>query len=61
MHCVLVKDFCCYYLQALCTEKKKLKCHVKDGFKINSKQMIKTPKKVNMLDVKILKEILNHD
>ena len=37
------KQFCCYCLQAFSTEKT-LKCHVKDGFKINGKQVIKMPK-----------------
>ena len=57
----LSKIFVVIIYKLFVQKKKKLKCHVKDGFKINSKQMIKTPKKVNMLDVKILKEILNHD
>ena len=58
MHHVLIKDFntfmydhtlyCgrkrfCYCLQAFSTEKM-LKCHVKDCFKINGRQMIKMPK-----------------
>ena len=38
------KYFCYYCLQALSAEEI-LKCHMKDYFKINSKQMIKIPKK----------------
>ena len=34
------KHFCCYCLNAFSTEEI-LKCHVKDCFKINGKQMIK--------------------
>ena len=40
------KYFSCYCLQDFST-KKILKCHVKDCFKINGKQMIKMHKKVN--------------
>ena len=40
----------------LLVQKKMLKFHVKDCFKTNGKQMIKMPKKVNMLDSKIMKE-----
>ena len=59
-HYVLIKDFnafiydhtlhrgkkhlCCYCLQSYRTEEK-LKCHVKDYFKINSKKTITLPKK----------------
>ena len=51
-----IKHFCCYSLQALSTEKI-LKFNVKDCFKINSKQMIKMPENVNMLDSKTMKGI----
>ena len=36
------KHFCRYCLKAFST-KKKLKCHVMDCFKVNSKQLIKIP------------------
>ena len=49
------KHFCCYCLQPFSREET-LNCHVKDYFKINGKQMIKIPEKVNMLNSKILKE-----
>ena len=45
------KHFCGYCLQALSTEKI-LKCHIKDGFKINSKQNIIMPKKVKYVKFK---------
>ena len=51
LHCER-KDFCRYCLQAFNTEKKK---HAQDCFKVDGKQMIKIPKKVNMLDSKIMK------
>ena len=38
------KHFCHYCLQAFRTAEK-LKCHIKDCFKINGKQTIKMPKK----------------
>ena len=38
------KHFCCYYLQPFKTAEK-LKCHIKDCFKINGKQTIKMAKK----------------
>ena len=38
------KHFCRYYLQAFRIAEK-LKCHIKDYFKINHKQTIKMPKK----------------
>ena len=38
------KHFCCYCLQAFRTAEK-LKCNVKDCFKVNGKQTIKMPKK----------------
>ena len=38
------KHFCRYCLQAFRTAGK-LKCHIKDCFKINGKQTIKMPKK----------------
>ena len=37
------KHFCYYYLQAF-IPKEKLKCHIKDCFKINGKQTIKVTK-----------------
>ena len=70
MHYILIKDFntfiydhilnhrrkhfCRYYLVAFSTEKI-LKRHMKDCFKINAKQIIKMPKKVNTLNSKTLK------
>ena len=39
----------CYCLQAF-SRPEILKSHVNDCFKINGKQMIKIPKKVNILD-----------
>ena len=42
------KYFCRYSLQAFRTTEK-LKCHIKDCFKINGKQTIKMSKKVNIL------------
>ena len=48
------KHFCRYCLQDFYT-KKILKGHVKDYFKVNGKLMIKIPKKVNMLDSKVIK------
>ena len=42
------KHFCRYCLQAFSTEL--LKRHIKDCFKINEKQKIILPKKVNMLN-----------
>ena len=36
--------------------RKILERHIKDYFKINGKQRIKIPRKVNILDLKILKE-----
>ena len=44
------------HLCMIITTSRKKTCHVKDCFKINGKQMIKMPKKVNMLDSKIMKE-----
>ena len=49
------KHFCCYCLQSFSTEEI-LKRHVKNCFKINGKQRIITPKKVNTLDLKIMRE-----
>ena len=43
LHCGR-KHFCGYCLQAFRTAEK-LKCHIKDCFKINGKQTIKMPKK----------------
>ena len=49
------KPFCRYCLQALSTEEI-LKNHIKDCFKISGNQNIIMPKKVNMLNSKIMKE-----
>ena len=49
------KHFRRYCLQAFRTVEK-LKCRIKDCFKINGKQTITMPKKVNMLNSKILKQ-----
>ena len=49
------KHFCRYCLQAFSTEKI-LKCQIIDCFAINGKQRIIMPKKVNMLNSKIMKE-----
>ena len=38
----------------------KMNCHNKDYFKINGKQKIKMPEKLNKLDSKIIKENLSH-
>ena len=46
------KHFCCYCLQAFSTEEI-LTCHIKDFFKINGKQRIKMPKRVEYLEFKI--------
>ena len=45
------KHFCCYCLQAFRTAGK-LKCHIKDCFKINGKQTIKMSKKVKYIKFK---------
>ena len=45
------KHFCRCCLHVFITEKF-LKCHIKDCFKINGKQRIIMPKKVNMLNSK---------
>ena len=37
-----------------------MNCHNEDCFKINGKQRIKMPEKVNKLDSKIMKENLSH-
>ena len=60
MHLCRIKDlgrkhFCRYCLQAFSTEKI-LKRHLKDYFKTYDKQKIKMSKKVNELNLKILKE-----
>ena len=47
--------FCRYCLETFITEEL-LKRHIKKCFKIDGKQRIKVPKKMNMLDLKILKE-----
>ena len=49
------KHFCRYFLQVFRTAEK-VKCHIKDCCKINGKQRIKIPKKVNKLHSKIMKE-----
>ena len=49
------KDFYRYLSQAFRTEEI-LKLHIKDCFKTNDKQNIIMPKKVNMLNSKIMKE-----
>ena len=54
IHYIVAEKFYRYYLQAFSTEKIS-KCHVKDYLRINSKQMIKTPKKVTKLDSKVMK------
>ena len=46
--------FCRYYLQTFSTGQI-LKGHVNDCSKINGKQMIKLPKKVNMVDSNVMK------
>ena len=54
LHCGK-KNLCHYCLQAFSTEEI-LKRHIKDCFKINDKQKIIMPKKINMLNSKIMKE-----
>ena len=49
------KNVCRYHLLVFST-KEILKRHTKDCFKINGKQRIIMPKKVNMLNPKIMKE-----
>ena len=49
------KYFCRSCIHAFITDKI-LKRHIKDCFKINGKQMIEMPRKVTMLNSKILKE-----
>ena len=49
------KHFCRYCLHAFIAEEI-LKRHIKDCFKINGKQTIKMPKKVDLLNSEILKE-----
>ena len=49
------KHFCCYCLHAFIT-KEILKLHIKDCFKINGKQTIKMPKKVEYVKFKNFKE-----
>ena len=50
-----IKHFYRYCLQPLRTADI-LQCHIKDCFKVNGKQTIKIPKKVNILNSKISKE-----
>ena len=50
------KYSCHYCLYAFITEEI-FKRHIKDSFKINGKQKIKMPKKMNIITSKILKEI----
>ena len=52
------KTFCGYCLQAFST-KEILECHINDYFKINSKQMIKMSKKMEIIDSKITREKQN--
>ena len=49
------KHFCRYCLQAFSTDEI-LKIHIKDCFKNNGKQKVIMHKKLNMLDLKIMKE-----
>ena len=49
----------CRYLHAFSTEEI-LKRHINDCFKINGKQIIIMPKKVNMLNSKIMREKQSH-
>ena len=49
------KHFRCYCLQDFIT-REILKCHINNCFKINDKQKIMMPKKVNMLNSKNMKE-----
>ena len=57
--CCEETHFCHYCLQAFRIADV-LKCHIKDCFTINGKQKIKMPKKVNILDSKVMKKILSH-
>ena len=50
------RHFCWYYLQAFGAEEI-LKCSIKHYFKINDKHRIIIPKKMNMLNSKIMKKI----
>ena len=52
------KHFFRYFLQAFSTEEI-LKCHIKDGFKINSKQRIKMPKKSEYIKFKNFERKIN--
>ena len=52
LHCGK-KYFCRYCLHAFITEEV-LKCHIRDCFKINDKERTIIPKKVNILNSKIL-------
>ena len=52
--CMII-HYCCYCLQVFNTEEI-LKGHIKDCFKINSKQRIKMPRKGEYVKFKILKE-----
>ena len=49
------KHFCRYCLQAFSTEEI-LRRHIKDCYKINGKQRIIMPKKVNLFSTKIMRE-----
>ena len=53
------KHFWRYYLQAFSTEEI-LRYHIKDCFKISDKQKFIMPKKMNMLNSKIMKEKWSH-
>ena len=54
LHCGR-KHFRRYCLQAF-SKREILKCYIKDSFKINAKQRIIMPKKMNMLNSKIMRE-----
>ena len=47
------KHVCRYFLQAIRTAET-LKCHIEDCFRVNGKQSIKMPNKVNTLDLKMM-------
>ena len=54
LHCGR-KHFCCYCLQAFRTAEK-LKCHIKDCFKINGNKPLRCLRRVNILNSRILEE-----
>ena len=51
LHCIVEEQFCRYCLQAFSAEKM-FKCHVKNSFKVNGKQIIQMPKKVEYVRFK---------